>query len=182
MNSLSSRAVAWQNVTGPSPQLQTPDCRDEVAVLRIGSQDYEQAVVVRDPFIPPAQCPAGSFFHDGLLIVLAGKVPDGINAGEERDRGEHHLQAVVLAQQARAAEAADTLQVPADFRFVVTLVVVSSGRRRPSTPDSRDHLPSFRRMDIEDENDNLLRRTSASPGGENIHPSNAEPRCGVPWA
>jgi len=52
-----------------------------------------------------------------------------------------------------------------DFRFVVTLVVVSPGRRRPSAPDPRDHLPSFRRMDIADENDNLLRRTSASPGG-----------------
>ena len=32
--------------------------------------------MVRDPFVPSAQCPAGGFFEDGLLIVLAGEVPD----------------------------------------------------------------------------------------------------------
>ncbi len=37
-------------------------------------------------------------------------------------------------------EAVDTLPVPADFRFVVTLVAVGCGLRR----HPRDHLPSFR--------------------------------------
>jgi len=100
--------------------------------------------VVRDLFVPPTQCLAGSFFDDGLLIVLAGKAPDGIYAGEERDRGEHDLRAVVLAQQTCAAETVDTLQVLDDFSFVVTLVVVRCGLRCPSTPYPRDHLPSFR--------------------------------------
>jgi hypothetical protein len=62
---------------------------------------------MRDPFIPPAQGPAGSFFNDGLLVVFAGKAADSVNAGEERDRGEHDLLAVTLAQQARTAETLD---------------------------------------------------------------------------
>jgi len=50
-------------------------------VLR-GSRQVDGDIVMRDPFIPPAQGPAGSFFNDGLL-------------------------AVTLAQQARTAETLD---------------------------------------------------------------------------
>ena len=102
---------------------------------------------MRDPFIPPAQGPVGSFFNDGLLVVFAGKAADSVNAGEERDRGEHDLLAVTLAQQARTAETLDTLQVPADFSFVVTLVVAGRGLRRPSAPYPRDDLSFARRRE-----------------------------------
>jgi hypothetical protein len=54
-----------------------------MAVLRSGSRQVDGYVVVRDAFIPPAQCPTGRFFDDGLLVVLAGKATDSINTGEE---------------------------------------------------------------------------------------------------
>jgi hypothetical protein len=111
-------------------------------VLR-GSWQVDRYVVMRNPFIPPVQGPAGSFFNDGLLIVLAGKAADCVHADEKCDRGKHDLLAVTTAQQARAAEALDILQMPADLSFVMTLVVVGCGLRCPSTPDPRDHLSPF---------------------------------------
>src|SRR5262249_5759760 len=96
--------------------------------------------MVRDPVIPTAQRPAGVVLHHSLLVVLAGEAADSIYAGEERDRGELDLIAGILAQQARAAKAADALQVRADLGFVVTLIVLGRGPRCPSMPDSRDHL------------------------------------------
>jgi hypothetical protein len=105
------------------------------------SRHVDRDLMVRDSLIPPAQHASCGLFHDGLLKVFAGEAADGIDAGKEHDRGEHDLIAGVLAQQAGAAEAGDTPQVPADLRFVVSLVVVGRGARRPSVPDSRDHLP-----------------------------------------
>jgi hypothetical protein len=75
-----------------------PLCRDEGRFNVAGSRQVDGYVVVRDPFIPPAQCPAGSFFDDSLLVVLTGKAADSINTGEECDRGEHDLMSVLLAQ------------------------------------------------------------------------------------
>ena len=86
---------------------------------------------MRNPFIPPGQGMAGSFFNDGLLIVLVGKAADSVDAGEERDRGKYDLLAVITAQQPRAAEALHSLQMPADLSFVMTLVVADCGRRCP---------------------------------------------------
>ena len=63
-------------------------------------------------------------------------------AGEERDRGEHDFRAIVPAQQAGTAKAADCAQVPADLSFVMTLIVIGGGQRRPSTPYAGDHLSS----------------------------------------
>lgn len=83
---------------------------------------------MRNPFIPPVQGPAGSLFNDGLLIVLASKAADGVHADEKCDRGKHDLLAVITAQQARAAEAPDILQMPADLSFVMTLVAAGRGR------------------------------------------------------
>ena len=71
--------------------------------------------MVGDPVIPPAQRPAGGLFHDGLLVVLAGEAAHGVDTGEEHDRGEHDLIGGILAQQARATEAIDAPQVPADL-------------------------------------------------------------------
>jgi hypothetical protein len=112
--------------------------------LRGWSWQVDGYVVVSDPFIPPAQRPTASFLDEGPLIVLAGEAPDSINTGEERDRGKHDLLSVVLAQQARTAEAVDTLQVTAHLRFIVTLLVFGRGLRRPPAPYPRDHLPSLR--------------------------------------
>jgi hypothetical protein len=122
-------------------------------VLR-GSWQVDSYVVMRNPFIPPVQGPAGSFFNDGLLIVIAGKAADSINADEECDRGKHDLLAVITAQQARAAEALDLLQVPADLSFIMTLVVAGCGLRCPSTPDPRDHLSPFAGRNNADGNHN----------------------------
>src|SRR6516225_4966018 len=96
--------------------------------------------MVRDPVVPAAQRPAGGVLHHSLLVVLASEAADSIYAGEERDRGELDLIASILAQQARAAEAADAPQVRADLGFVVTLIVLSRDPWCPSVPDSRDHL------------------------------------------
>lgn len=109
-----------------------------------GSRQDEGYVVVGDAFIPPTQCPAGRVLYDGLLVVLADEATDSIDASEKRDRGEHDLLAIVLAQEARAAEAVDFLQLVSDFRFVVALVIIGCGLRCPTVPYPRDHLPSLR--------------------------------------
>ena len=46
--------------------------------------------MVGDLLIPPAQRLPGRFFKDSLLVVASGKGVDGIQAGEERNGGEHH--------------------------------------------------------------------------------------------
>ena len=127
-----------------------------------GSWQVDRYVVMRNPFIPPVQGPAGSFFNDGLLIVLAGKTADSVNADEKCDRGKHDLLAVITAQQARAAEALDILQMPADLSFVMTLVVAGCGLRCPSTPDPRDHLSPFAGRSIADGNHNRPEPGAAS--------------------
>jgi len=59
-----------------------------------------------------------------------------------RSRDSWHLHAdetswhVFAPREAGGPEAVDTLQVPADFRFVVTLVAVGCGLRRPSARSS----------------------------------------------
>ena len=78
---------------------------------------------------------------------MPGKAADSANAGEERDRGEHDLLAVTLAQQARTAETLDTVQVPADFSFLVTLAAAGRGLRHPSAPYPRDHLSFVHRRE-----------------------------------
>ena len=60
-------------------------CRDEVALLPSGVRQIYCDFVVRNAFIPPAQCPADGFFDNSLLVVLASKAPDGIHTREECD-------------------------------------------------------------------------------------------------
>ncbi len=55
------------------------------------------------------------FLEDGQFEIVSGKAADGVQAGEERDRGKHDFRAIVLAQQAGTAKAADCAQVPADL-------------------------------------------------------------------
>src|ERR1700751_3208046 len=107
---------------------------------------------MRDPRGPAAQRLPGGFLDDGQFVIVSGEAADSVQAGEERDRGEHDLRAIVPAQQAGTAKAADCAQVPADLSFVVTLIVIGGGQRRPSTPYARDHLSSrrSRRSDIPD--------------------------------
>src|SRR5215831_17272403 len=95
--------------------------------------------MVADALVPAAQRPAGGRLHHGALAVIPGKGADRVQAGEEDYGGEHDLRAVITAQQARAAEASHGSQLAADLGFIVALVVVGRGRRRPATPDPRDH-------------------------------------------
>src|SRR6185437_13849434 len=97
---------------------------------------------MRDPLVPAAQRLPRGLLDDGQFVIVSGKAADGVQAGEERDRGEHDLWAIVPAQQAGTAEATDCAQVPADLSFVVTLIVIGGGQRRQSTPYARDHLSS----------------------------------------
>jgi hypothetical protein len=83
------------------------------------------------------------FLDDGQFEIVSGKASDGVQAGEERDRGEHDLRAFVPARQAGTAKDADCAQVPADLSFVMTLIVIGGGQRRSSTPYARDHLFSL---------------------------------------
>src|SRR5215475_3408903 len=116
-------------------------CRDDVASRRRSFQ-LGNHLMVRDPFVPAAQRSPGSVLDDGLFVVVSGEAADGVQAGEERDGGEHDLLAILLAQQAGTAESADRTQVLADLGFVMTPIVVGSGQRRPAAPYPRDHLPS----------------------------------------
>src|SRR6516162_8729432 len=93
-----------------------------------------------DPLVPAAQRLPRGFLDDGQFAIVSGKAADGVQAGEERDRGEHDLLANLPAQQAGTAKAADGLQVPADLSFVMTLIVIGGGQRRPSTPYPCDHV------------------------------------------
>src|SRR5262249_20114116 len=75
----------------------------------------------------------------GLLGVLAGERAYVVHAGEERDGGEHHLVAVVAAEQAGTAKAGGLLEGLRHLRFVMVLVVVGHRFRGPSSPCPRDH-------------------------------------------
>src|SRR6476646_4994782 len=99
---------------------------------------------MRDPLVPAAQRLPCGFLDNGQFVIVSGKAADGVQAGEERDRGEHDLWAIVPAQQAGTAKATDCAQVPPDLSLVVTLIVIGGGQRRPSTPYARDHLSSRR--------------------------------------
>ena len=68
---------------------------------------------------------------------------DGVQADEERDRGEHDLRGIIAAQQAGSAKAADCAQVPAHLSFVMTLIVIGGGQPRSSAPYPRDHMFSL---------------------------------------
>src|SRR6185437_14685480 len=92
--------------------------------------------------VPAAQRLPRGFLDDGQFEIVSSKAADGVQAGEEGDRGEHDLWAIVPAQQTGTAKAADCAQVPADLSFVMTLIVIGGGQRRPSTPYARDHLSS----------------------------------------
>lgn len=70
-----------------------------------------------NPPIPVRQEVASGILHHRLLVVLAGKAPDRIQPGEERDRGEHNLVALIAAQQTCAAETVDCSQMLTDLRF-----------------------------------------------------------------
>jgi hypothetical protein len=72
--------------------------------------------VVRNPLFPSAQGLLGRFLDDGLLVIVPGEGPDCVQAREVRDGGEHGLLAVVLAQEAGAAESTDRPQVATDLR------------------------------------------------------------------
>ena len=95
--------------------------------------------MVGDPLIPPAERLPGGFLDHGLLVIVSGETPHRVHVGEPRDGGEHHLLALVPAQQPGAAEAIDGLQVLADLGFVVTPLVIGGHPRRPSAPYPRDH-------------------------------------------
>src|SRR5580704_9990086 len=85
-----------------------------------------------DLLVPAAQRLPGGFLDDGLLVIVAGKSADGVQAGEERNGGEQDLLAILAAQEAGAAKAADRTQMPADLRFEMTLIVISGSRGRPT--------------------------------------------------
>src|SRR5690242_11712628 len=51
---------------------------------------------MRDSLVPVAQRLPCGFLDDGQFVIVSGKAADGVQAGEERDRGEHDLQAIVL--------------------------------------------------------------------------------------
>src|SRR5215469_5698003 len=97
---------------------------------------------MQDPLVPAAQRLRRGFLDNGQFVIVSGKAADRVQAGEERDRGEHDLLAILPAQQAGTARAADCAQVPADLSFVMTLIVIGGGQRRPPTPYARDHLSS----------------------------------------
>src|ERR1700722_3717017 len=98
---------------------------------------------MRDPLVPPGQRTLAGFLHHRHLVVVPGEAAHRVQAGEERDRGEHHLLVIRPAQQPGAAKPADQMQVLADFGLVVTLVVIGGGRRCPASPYPRDHSTSL---------------------------------------
>ena len=75
-----------------------------------------------NPPIPVRQEVASGILHHRLLVVLAGKAPDRIQPGEERDRGEHNLVALIAAQQTCAAETVDCFRCSLTSDFVMPLV------------------------------------------------------------
>src|SRR5260370_25803772 len=98
--------------------------------------------MVRHALVPAAQRVPGGVLDDGPLVIVSGEATDGVQAGEERDRGEHDLLAVFLAQQAGAAESADRPQVLAGLAPRIALIVTRAGKRRPAPPYPPEHPPS----------------------------------------
>lgn len=135
-----------------------PLCRDDVAVSLASSLHVGGYLIVRDPFVPPAERLPSGILNDGQLVIVSGKAPGSIQAGEPGDGREHDFPAVIPAQKPGPAEAIDRPQVLADLGFVVTLVVVSGRLRRPIRAISaRSYAPHFAR---------LWRR----PGRQHSHP------------
>src|SRR6476620_9333388 len=54
---------------------------------------------MRDPLVPAAQRLPCGFLDDGQFVIVSGKAADGVQAGEERDRGEHDFRAIVPARR-----------------------------------------------------------------------------------
>jgi hypothetical protein len=71
------------------------------------SQQGDGYFMVGDPVVPPDQCSPGGFGDDGLLAVVSGKALNRVQVGKKREGGKHDLLAVVPAQEAGTAEAAD---------------------------------------------------------------------------
>lgn len=91
-------------------------------------------LMVLDPFVPAAQGLPGHFLDDSQFVVVSGESADGVQGGEERNGGEHDLPAIVLTQQAGAAESAEGAQVLAD-RIGVRAGTSANRRRRRSHAD-----------------------------------------------
>ena len=97
-------------------------------------------LVVGDPLVPAAERGLSGVFDHRLLVIVAGEPADRVHVRKPGNGREDDFLAFIAAEQLRAAEAADRLQVVAHLGFVVTLVLVGPSLRRPPTPDPRDHV------------------------------------------
>jgi hypothetical protein len=114
--------------------------------VSLGSWQVDRYVVMRNPFIPPVQGPAGSFCNDGLLILLAGEAADGVNAN---DAGSRRLRP---AMPIHARSARSSVPRPPDVSMQMETItgpnrVRPAGGEEPS--EERTHLPRTARSAID---------------------------------
>src|SRR2546429_4080808 len=90
---------------------------------RIWLLQIDGYLVVGDALVPPGQCPPCGLLDDCQLVIVPGDVADGVQAGEERDGGEHDLLVIIAAQQAGGAAAPGCPPMVLYLGFVMTLGV-----------------------------------------------------------
>jgi len=126
-------------VAPASGALPVPVSAGDVIHVRLLCHPHRD-LVVRYALVPAAERRPGRVLDHRPLVVVPGELANRVQVREPGDGGEGDFPAFVPAQQLSAAEPAERLQVLADLSLIVTLVIVSSSRHRPPTPNPRDHV------------------------------------------